>query len=70
MRDKKAVIYQGYGAPAGERNGNAKLTVDQVRQIRKELRQGRSVRSLAGKYNVSTMAISGIKLGTTWKQVK
>jgi hypothetical protein len=52
--------------PDGEKNGAHKLTIEQVRQIRKEYRYGLSL-SMAQKYGVSRSLISGIANRTFWK---
>ena len=48
---------------------STKLTEDQVRSIRLEHGAGMSYRQLASKYGVSTMPISQILKGLTWKHV-
>lgn len=49
----------------GERNGGAKLTPDQVREIRAA--QGVYQRDLAKRYGVSQTTIHSIRAGHTWK---
>lgn len=51
--------------PHGEKHYNAKLTVEQVREIR-AIRGTLSVSKIAAKYNVSAGCISGIFYGGTW----
>ncbi|MBT3298921.1 hypothetical protein HN385_08355 [archaeon] len=48
---------------------NAKLTEDQVRQIRLELRNGKNGYELARKYNIGRSTIYRIKHNQIWKQV-
>lgn len=50
----------------GERHHNARLTEDDVREIRYLLAFGARVCDLARLYGVSTCPISGIKNGTLW----
>lgn len=54
----------------GERHGISKLTEDGVREIRRELAQGVSVRKVAALHGVHFMTISSIKNGKTWAHVK
>ncbi|MGH8260330.1 MAG: HNH endonuclease [Steroidobacteraceae bacterium] len=51
----------------GEKNGRAKLTIEQVRVIRAS---GESLSVLAKRYGVTTTTISFIKIGTLWSNVK
>ena len=53
----------------GERARLAKLTVDKVRAIKKQLAQGQLQCKIASAYSVSRSAISLIKVGRTWKHV-
>lgn len=53
----------------GERHGLAKLTDDQVIEIKEALLAGRSQRSLAKKYGVSQTTIYSIKVGKRWLSV-
>ncbi len=53
----------------GERNGSAKLTESDVRQIRRLLDLGHTATSLARRYSVHHVSISQIKLGKTWVHV-
>lgn len=52
--------------PAGERNGQAKLTIDQVREIRSTT--GLTAESIARKFNVSRSLISLILRGDRWAE--
>lgn len=54
---------------AGERNNKAKLTEEQVRDIRWAYTTGLSQRQLAREYSVSKPVIAGIVNGTLWKCV-
>lgn len=70
--------YNNYNHRRGEENANAKLTTEQVLQIRKEVElreslretlKGLSNRDLALKYGVSKSVIGDIALGIAWKHV-
>jgi hypothetical protein len=54
----------------GEDHPGAKLTREQVRQIRKEIREpGTSRAWLAKKHGVSRTTVDNIVCGRTWKRV-
>ncbi len=53
----------------GEANPRAKLTEDNVREIRKLRAQGMSVQAIAWMFRVSEKAIYCIVMGKTWKHV-
>lgn len=55
--------------PRGERNTRARLTDDDVREIRTALARGETQPTIAKRYGVKQAAISDIKLGKTWKHV-
>jgi DNA-binding NarL/FixJ family response regulator len=55
--------------PRGRRNGNVKLTADQVIAIKEHLASGRSQRSIAAEFAVSQGTISYINCGKWWKHV-
>jgi hypothetical protein len=55
---------------AGERNGRAKLTRDEVALIRSQLASGKSQDCLAGRFGVSQSCISQIALGHNWNAVQ
>ncbi|WP_171913341.1 HNH endonuclease [Paraburkholderia xenovorans] len=54
----------------GEKHGMAKLTADQVRAIREQLRNGIKCDLLAKQYSVSLGAITGIQRGVNWRHVQ
>tara|TARA_R110000868_G_scaffold94607_3_gene260955 strand:+ start:2439 stop:3164 length:726 start_codon:yes stop_codon:yes gene_type:complete len=56
-------------APKGEKNGMSKLVLEQVIEIKNQLKNGTSGADLARKYGVSKTQISWIKLGKSWKDV-
>ena len=51
----------------GNRNGNSKLTGDQVRAIRSD---PRSVRAIARNYSVGRMMVNYIKRGVYWRHLQ
>ncbi len=53
----------------GSSNSQAKLTDEQVREIKQKLRTGEKGVVLAEEYNISTSIISCIKRGTKWVDV-
>lgn len=53
----------------GDKNGNSKLTENQVLEIRKRLKNGESNISIATLYNIGNTAISKINLNKTWKHI-
>lgn len=55
---------------APERNGNAKLGPNQVREIRAFRRAGAKLTELATRFGVSPATISGVANRTTWKDRK
>jgi len=58
------------GSYYGERHAGAKLTNDEVREIRRLLATGESMKRLAGRYGVSGWTISDIARNKTWIHVK
>lgn len=54
----------------GMKNVNAKLSDDDVREIRRLIASGRTLTSIAKQYGMSLTPISSIRLGKTWKHVK
>jgi hypothetical protein len=62
---KKSVI----GMYDGEKNPMAKLTEENVREIRKMIDAGIKVSEIAKKFNVTTSNIYCIKIGKTWKNI-
>jgi hypothetical protein len=59
-REKKAL---------GEKNRHAKLTNEIVLQIRKEFKQGLTVRGISRKYKISSSSASYITRNITWKHI-
>lgn len=54
---------------AGERNGNSKLTENDVIEIRLALKKGAKLVDLSEQYHVNFRTISYIKLGKLWKHI-
>lgn len=60
-----------HGTSGGERNGRAKLTWDDVREIRQRYAEGGvSYSGLARQFGVDKTAIAGVVSGHTWKEGK
>jgi len=55
---------------SGEKNPMSKLTISEVKQIKKLLLSGEKIVSLAKQFNVSNSVISNIKNGHRWKEVE
>lgn len=55
---------------SGESQGHAKLTVEQVVEIKRLLSLGRTLKQVALLFGVKSGCISGIKYGHSWKHVK
>jgi len=56
-------------AAKGERNGHAKLTADQVREIKRRAANGARTCDLAIEFGVGSPIISQIKSGTRWGHI-
>ena len=54
----------------GERNGQAKLTADQVREIRRQISAGRTDLEIAQDFPVTDSAIYSIRLGHSWRKTQ
>lgn len=55
--------------PRGENAGRAKLTEEQVREIKRRLRNGETTRALAKEYGVGKSTIGSISSGENWKHI-
>jgi len=53
----------------GESHTHAILTVEKVKEIRKKLSMGITMKRLSEEYNISSGALYAIKKNTTWKHV-
>jgi len=53
----------------GENHGNAKLTEEQVRQIKTRLGQGEAGKRIAKDFNISQRAVSDINCDKTWGHI-
>lgn len=53
----------------GEKIGNAKLTDEDVKSIKKMLKNGRSRKYIARLFSVSSMCIGRIASGKTWRHI-
>ena len=59
-----------YEMSKGETNPKAKLTVKDVKEIKKKLKNGATVMSIAKEYGRGWTTIDHIKKGETWKDVE
>ena len=58
-------------ARRGERNPNAKLTAENVKEIKRRINEGeRDYRGLAEEFGVASRTIRNIKNGHTWAWLK
>ena len=53
----------------GERHPNAKLTNDQVSQIKQLRSENRPLKEIASQFNISFQTVSSITKGTTWNRI-
>ena len=53
----------------GERHGNAKLSADNVREIRSLYADGATLRQLGEKFGVSNVSIHNAVSGKTWRHL-
>lgn len=65
-KDNQADMTSKGRGRVGERNGQAKLTESQVREIRVRFAAGETATSLAPQYNVSQPLVSAIARGALW----
>ncbi len=75
MADRKAKLrYRRMAVterqPRGERKGNAKLTEQDVREIRRLLADGETLRAIASSFGVSKGPITMISRGKSWRHVE
>jgi len=69
MQNNRHAIALGLVDNSGENNGMALLKEDQVREIKKMLKDGLSQYKIASKFGVSRSAIMNIKNRNQWKHV-
>lgn len=60
---------QPESAPRGQRAGNAKLTEDAVREIRRLRADGGTYKAIAERYDVNLSAIAKVVYGESWRHV-
>lgn len=53
----------------GENNGRAKLTAEQVKQIKLRLMEGKSHKIIAEEFNITKHSVESIKYGNTWTNI-
>lgn len=56
-------------SPIGERNGNAKLTTEEVRAIRALMAAGAVRQAVAARFGVQPITVSNIMTGRSWRRV-
>lgn len=54
----------------GVKPGNTKLTEEQVKEIKQQLKKGRSTTIIAANFKVTKYCINNIKYNITWKDIK
>jgi hypothetical protein len=59
----------GERSPRGENHGNAKLTAEDVRQIRLRHQEGEQQKNLAAEFGISRSAVCSIIKGRLWKHI-
>lgn len=69
MMWNKSPAGRDWGAQ-GELSRAAKLTEEQVRAIKQELRAGKKQREIANEFGITVSLVSSIHLGRTWGHVK
>lgn len=67
--DNISDMYSRGRAALGEKNGRSKLKNDEVKAIKKLLKDGLSLKKIAAKFNVHFITISDIKRGVSWKHI-
>jgi hypothetical protein len=53
----------------GEKNPSAKLTIEEIKNLKEDLIKGFNIQDLSHKYKISTVHINRIKNGKRWKHV-
>ena len=69
MIKRNRSVFGGYNPASGEKNSNSKLTGNQIKNIRKEIRH-MSCRQLGKKYGVAHSTIARIIRGETWNNFR
>jgi len=70
IESKLLMSQKRIGKYTGEANSHAKLTIKQVKVIKRALRIGISQKKLAIRFGVNTQAISKINTGQRWSDIK
>src|SRR3990167_2818103 len=70
LENQRHAFRTGLANNTGEHNGQSKLTVVQVLEIKERLAKGWSQYRISRYYPVSRSAIEGIKTGRLWKHVQ
>ncbi len=69
MRDMYAKGRRDHSKISGEKNGSARLTIEEVEQIRRRLMAGESQRALGRAFGVNKRTIGRIRRGFSWRAV-
>ena len=68
-RLRAGAVIAGGERSAGENHGNAKLTGENVKELRTLYAQGATLRALAEKFGVSNVSIYNAVSGKTWRRL-
>lgn len=66
--EDKSKLWAGRGHYSGEKNGNAKLTADQVMQIRSAFASGEPRDQIAERFEITQRSVFNIGSGITWTE--
>lgn len=64
----RSVFAKGHKLQTGEKNANAKLQKDKVREIRDLLAEGKTLQQIANRFRVSRATIQKIKQNKSWNE--
>lgn len=67
---KNGMNTQPESRPRGQSHGNAKLTADKVRAVRRLSRKGWLQREIAQKFDIAQTCVSKVLAGKLWRHVK
>ncbi len=66
---RAGTVIAGGGRAYGENHGNAKLTADNVRDLRRLYADGATLRQLGDKFGVSNVSVYNAVSGKTWQNL-
>jgi HNH endonuclease len=70
MREKKRDNYHKLPPLVGSKNGNAKINEDDVREIKKMLREKVAYKKISERFGIGNSMIGYIKNGKFWKEIE